>query len=76
MMTAMPAVNPTMTGLGNELDHAAEAREAHDEQDQPRHHGGGLQSGDAVLRGDAGEHGDEGAGGAGDLHAGAAEQSR
>ncbi len=53
----------------DELDDAAEAREPHDQQDAAGHHGGGLQAGDAVLRGDAGEHRDEGAGGPGDLHA-------
>ena len=72
MMTAMPAVKPTITGLGNELDHAAEPRESHDQQDETGHERGGLQAGDAVLRGDAGEHGDEGAGGPRDLHARAA----
>ena len=35
-----------------------------------------CKPGDAVLRGDAGEHGDEGAGGPGDLHARAAKQAR
>ena len=61
-------------GARDELDHAAEPRESHDQQDETGHDRGGLQARDAVLRGDAGEHGDEGAGGPGDLHARSAKQ--
>ncbi len=58
----------------DELDDRAQARQAHQYQDRTRHERGDLQAGDAVLRGDARQDGDEGACRAGDLHAGAAEQ--
>jgi hypothetical protein len=44
------------------------------EQHHASHHGGDLQAVDAVLRGDACEDDDEGAGRPGDLHTAAAER--
>ncbi len=58
----------------NELDDAAELREPHHQQHAAGHERGDLQAANAVLCGDAGEHGDECAGGPGNLHARAAEQ--
>ena len=60
-------------GVRDEADDAAELQESHREQHHAGHQRRGLQSRDAVLRRDAGEHRDEGAGRAGNLHARAAE---
>jgi len=53
--------------------HRAQARDPEQHQDAAGHERGQLQAGDAVLAGDAGQDHDEGAGGAGDLQAAAAE---
>ena len=61
-------------GIRDEADHAPKLREPHREQHHARHQGRDLQSRDPVLRGDAGEHDDEGAGRPGDLHASPAQK--
>ena len=73
MMTAMPEVNPTMTGFGMKRMTLPSRRKPIAEQHHARHQRRRLQPRDAILRGDAGEHRDEGAGRPGDLHARAAE---
>ena len=50
MMTAMPAVKPTVTGIGNELDVGAEPQEARRQQHQAGQEGREDQAVDAVLR--------------------------
>ena len=60
---------------GNEADYAAEPRDPEYQQDDTGHERGSLQAGDAVLRGDAGQHRDERAGGSRDLHARPAQQA-
>ena len=61
-------------GIRDEADHAPELRESHREQHHARHQGRDLQPRDPVLRRDAGEHDDEGAGRPGDLHASTAQK--
>jgi hypothetical protein len=60
-------------GIGNVLDHGSQAREPKYQQDHSRHQRGDLQAGDAVLRRDDREYGNECAGGAGNLNASASE---
>ena len=57
-----------------ELNHAAHARDTHQQQHRAGHQRRDLQAGDAVLRRDAGEDGNERAGRAGDLQACSAQQ--
>ena len=56
----------------NKADHGAEAEEAHKKQHHTGEDGGNLQAVEAVLRGDASEDSDEGAGRPGNLYARAA----
>ena len=73
MMTAMPEVKPTMTGFGMKRMTLPSCRKPMTSSITPAIKRRRLQARDAVLRGDAGEHRDEGAGRPGDLHARAAE---
>ncbi len=58
----------------DEADHGAHAGNPHEHQHRPRHQCCGLESGDAVARGDAGQYGDERPGRSGDLHPAATEE--
>jgi hypothetical protein len=59
--------------LGDEADQVAEAKHAHGDQHGAGQHGGHQQVLHAVFDDDAVDDGNEGAGGAADLHSGAAE---
>jgi hypothetical protein len=68
MMTAIPAVKPTVTEKGS-----SEPHETDGDHDEPRHQSGEGQSVIAVPLNDAGTKNDEGAGRAADLKPAAAE---
>ena len=59
--------------IGNVLDDRAQPRDTEQEQHQAGHQRGNLQAVDAMIRRDAGEDGDEGAGRARDLQPGPAQ---
>ncbi len=60
-------------GIGDVLDHRAQPREPEHHQDDAGHQRGDLQSGDAVLGGNDGQHRDKCPRGPGNLNAGTAE---
>ncbi len=60
-------------GERHKLDEAAQPREAHEHEQDARHERGDGEACEAVFRDDGREDHDEGGGGAGDLHARAAE---
>ena len=74
MITPMPGGEAGDHRIGNEPQHAAEARGAEQDQDHARHAGGEQQAVDTVLGGDASDDHDECTGRAGDLDAATAEQ--
>ena len=63
-------------GFGDEFDNAAQPGKPKRQENHAGHEGGDLQTGDAVLRGDDGQDGNESAGGARYLQARTAEQRR
>ena len=72
--TAMPLVKPTTTGRGMNRTAVPMPVEAQHDQHHAGHHRAHEQAVDAVLRDDAGDDDDEGAGRAADLHARSAER--
>ena len=71
---ADPGREANNDGVGDELHQAAQLGHAHDHQDHPGHQGGDLQPIEPVLRRNAGQDDDEGAGRTRNLQAAATER--